>query len=397
MLVSYWDLWIIGSSSGFWNMCKTYPSLLIEPCLCLFYNSVKVAKEKGIDVSAIVPDQNGEKAKKSQQNQSMKHPADSKTQATGNHSRRKDEPKDEMNLLQLLALNALDLTAPAASDLLIKNRKNAWIQLSGHEGAFSPAGPGTIWKRRPANDDTEVKAYRALKDDIMKDMVPKFYKEVEYKTDYYIEMQDLLSGFNEPSVMDIKMGTRTFTEGEVKNQIPRPDLYKKMISVDPNSPTTEERQAGAITKLRYMEFREQHSSSSTMGFRIEAVKYGKSTPIKDLKLVKTREQIKCTLRKFFEGRETSRQQIISRLKIMRKYFEQSKFCNRHEIIGSSILLIHDGNKAGAWIIDFAKTIPLPEEIHCVSHRKPWICGNHEDGYLTGLDSLINVIELPNTP
>ena len=50
-------------------------------------------------------------------------------------------------------------------------------------GAFSPAGPGTIWKRRPANDDTEVKAYRALKDDIMKDMIPKFYKEVEYKTD----------------------------------------------------------------------------------------------------------------------------------------------------------------------------------------------------------------------
>ena len=29
--------------------------------------------------------------------------------------------------------NALDLTAPA-SDALLKNRKNAWVQLAGHPG-----------------------------------------------------------------------------------------------------------------------------------------------------------------------------------------------------------------------------------------------------------------------
>lgn len=70
---------------------------------------------------------------------------------------------------------------------------------------------------------------------------------------------------------------RTFTEHEVKNQTPRSDLYRKMVSVDPNEPTEEERKAEAITKLRYMEFREKLSSTSTVGFRIEAVKVGFKT------------------------------------------------------------------------------------------------------------------------
>ena len=41
-------------------------------------------------------------------------------------------------------------------------------------------------------------------------------------------MQDLLYAFKEPSLMDIKMGTRTFLEGEVSNTKPRADLYDKV-------------------------------------------------------------------------------------------------------------------------------------------------------------------------
>ena len=46
------------------------------------------------------------------------------------------------------------------------------------------------------------------------------------------------------------------------------DLLKKMMDVDPNEPTPEERENG-ITKLRYMQFRESQSSSRLFGFRIE--------------------------------------------------------------------------------------------------------------------------------
>uniref|UniRef100_A0A6B0V2F0 Uncharacterized protein n=1 Tax=Ixodes ricinus TaxID=34613 RepID=A0A6B0V2F0_IXORI len=87
------------------------------------------------------------------------------------------EPQD-LTLLQLLALNALDLTAPA-SDILLKNRTNTWVQLSGHGGAFARAGPGTIWKKC-GGDNRELQAYKSLMKDELADMVPKFYRDIDY-------------------------------------------------------------------------------------------------------------------------------------------------------------------------------------------------------------------------
>ena len=52
----------------------------------------------------------------------------------------------------------------------------------------------------------------------------------------------------------------------------RQDLYQKMVSIDPDAPTEEERQQSAITKPRYMKFRDDMSSSSSLGFRIEGIK-----------------------------------------------------------------------------------------------------------------------------
>lgn len=63
---------------------------------------------------------------------------------------------------------------------------------------------------------------------------------------------------------------RTFLENEVNNNKKRKDLYQKMIDIDPNEPTEEEKCEQAITKLRYMQFRERESSSASLGFRIEA-------------------------------------------------------------------------------------------------------------------------------
>lgn len=103
----------------------------------------------------------------------------------------------------------------------------SWFQLSGHPDCFAPAGLGTIWKK--CSGGTERDVYEALSNEpSLQDIVPKYYREVEYNGQTFIELQDLLSGFRDPNVMDIKMGTRTFLESEVKNTTARKDLYLKV-------------------------------------------------------------------------------------------------------------------------------------------------------------------------
>lgn len=61
------------------------------------------------------------------------------------------------------------------------------------------------------------------------------------------------------------------------------------------------------------------------------------------------------------------------------------------MIGSSLLFVHDRNNASIWLIDFAKTIILPPQV-TIDHLSRWIVGNHEDGYLIGIDNLISIFE-----
>uniref|UniRef100_A0A8D8XY52 Kinase n=1 Tax=Cacopsylla melanoneura TaxID=428564 RepID=A0A8D8XY52_9HEMI len=342
---------------------------------------------------------------------------------------KKFKRKEDNALLKFLALNALELTAPA-SDILLRTGSGTcstpsgrtgasddssnspsspsqqqgsvpspppprWFQLSGHPDCFAPAGPGTIWKKCSGGGERDV--YEALGREVeLRDIVPRYLGEVEYNNQTFIELQDLLHGFRDPHVMDIKMGTRTFLECEVQNSAARTDLYNKMLSVDPMAPSLEEHQLKAVTKLRYMQFREHQSSTSSHGFRIEAMKFRGAPPVTDLKTVRTPMDVQNTLALFLGGRDEVRVKLLVRLKDMRRRLEHSKYLQSHEIVGSSILIIYDECRAGAWLIDFAKTRALPSGLQ-VNHRSTWAPGNHEEGFLYGLDQLIQSFEdLPLT-
>ncbi|XP_075060452.1 inositol-trisphosphate 3-kinase B [Mixophyes fleayi] len=152
-------------------------------------------------------------------------------------------------------------------------KKYPWVQLAGHAGSFKAAANGKILKK---HCDCEQRCLSQLMNDVLKPYVPAYHGDVLKDGERYNQMEDLLSEFETPCVMDCKMGVRTYLEEELTKARKKPslrkDMFVKMIEVDPDAPTEEENRQRAVTKPRYMTWRETISSTSTLGFRIEGIK-----------------------------------------------------------------------------------------------------------------------------
>jgi len=125
------------------------------------------------------------------------------------------------------------------------------------------------------------------------------------------------------------MGVRTFIAAEIENSKPRADLYEKMIGEDPAAPTLKEHQTRAITKYRYLDWRDCISSTRNLGFRIEGTTIqGSST--KDFKSIKSHEQVGEIFRQFSDNKLILIQ-YLDRLQTIRELARSSSFFNQHEV------------------------------------------------------------------
>ncbi|KAI4489951.1 hypothetical protein M0804_004133 [Polistes exclamans] len=305
---------------------------------------------------------------------------------------------------------------------IYKKQRYPWVQLAGHQGNFH-AGPtsGTILKKFSSQEEA---CFRLLMHDILRPYVPEFKgvlnireskeencENSELKTknknedkmidkesivSSYLQLQDLLGDFEQPCVMDCKIGVRTYLESELAKAKERPklrkDMYEKMIQIDPTAPSVEEHRLQGVTKPRYMVWRETISSTATLGFRVEGIKLAHGGTSKDFKTTKTREQVTEALKRFVEGYAHAVPKYLQRLNAIRTTLKASPFFASHEVVGSSLLFVHDVKNAGIWMIDFAKTLPLPQHLSEIRHDVEWQVGNHEDGYLIGVNNLIDIFE-----
>uniref|UniRef100_A0A3P9KNE9 Kinase n=1 Tax=Oryzias latipes TaxID=8090 RepID=A0A3P9KNE9_ORYLA len=274
-----------------------------------------------------------------------------------------------------------------------QRKKLNWVQLAGHKGHFKAADEGSILKKFSEN---EMECFEKLRDDALLPFVPGYHGVVEKDGESFLHMTDLLATFDLPNVMDCKMGVRTYLEEELvrarERPKPREDLYKKMVEVDRDGPTPQEHSQRGVTKPRYMQWRESMSSTNTLGFRIEGIKKDDGSCRTDFKKTRSKQDVIQVFKDFVGGDLGLIKSYLTKLEEIRQALNTSEFFKRHEVIGSSLLFIHNNTgNAQIWIIDFGKTTALPEG-QTLQHDVPWQEGNREDGYLWGLDNLMHTLK-----
>ncbi|XP_071267607.1 uncharacterized protein [Salvelinus alpinus] len=270
-------------------------------------------------------------------------------------------------------------------------RQSSWVQLAGHQGNFQLSEGGEVLKRF---SEVEAVCLQALMADPLRPFVPQYHGSVNRGGNSYIRLEDLLSGLKNPVIMDCKMGVRTYQEEELTKSHTKPtlrtDMYQKMVKVDPTALTVEEHEQRGVTKWRYLQWRDNTSSTSTLGFRIEGIMMENGSVQRDFKML-TPAKVTEALLSFTKSHLHILKAYHSRLQALDEALKESPFFKAHEVIGSSLLFVHDWtSKASIWMIDFGKTTPSPSTVQ-LSHDVPWAEGNREDGYLIGLAALTSLV------
>ncbi|XP_026995903.2 inositol-trisphosphate 3-kinase C isoform X2 [Tachysurus fulvidraco] len=228
------------------------------------------------------------------------------------------------------------------------NKRAPWVQVVGHAGNFQTSGDGKLLKKYCAS---EQQCLQDLMHDVLRPFVPSYHGVTRRDEQDYNLMDDLLSFFDSPCIMDCKMGSRTYLEEELKkarkHPQPRNDMYEKMVAVDPEAPTPEEKVQQAVLKTRYMQWRETLSSTATLGFRIEGIKKSDGSCNTNFKRTKYKEEVVQALDGFVDSSVLLLTRYQRRLKELRLELEKSDFFKTHELSSCLVSLAEGGGQLSA--------------------------------------------------
>jgi 1D-myo-inositol-triphosphate 3-kinase len=248
-------------------------------------------------------------------------------------------------------------------------------------------------------DAAELEVYERLANtysgDAVHGFVPGFHGVYQEETDnskQFLRLGNLLHGFSQPRVMDVKLGKRTFLHKETKNMKPRADLFQKMLKHGLASElTSDELEAEAVTKSRYMSCRDANSTTGMFGFRVNG------TAGCAAEADGSEEAADAAFRMFAKKAATQKehtpaliaQKLVDELSRFRSALDASPFVRQHECVGTSALLVADAESGHCRVfwIDFAKTCVCKCE-QGLTHREALSTGTQEEGLLAGVDNLI---------
>jgi len=316
----------------------------------------------------------------------------------------------DRRMLRKWSVNSLDSTSSALTmdRVAAGHGGTSILKYVSKDDTEVAANPECIMK---VYDATEANVYQQLRasEDALRPFTASFFGRVnqddlpeDIEGGDYMKLENVLHTFDErPNVMDWKLGVRSFSEHEVTSTKMRGDLFLRMEKYFPDDITTEEREAQACTKFRWMQLNDAHSTLGNLGFRVDGLENARykfpKMELRDLRsLQDVAEQI---VREFLpatsgsdSGADLASQtaaNTLQRLCDLRTAMTASDLFRSNEFVGCSLLFVADarGPRASVYLIDFAHTTPVPAGIS-IDHRSQWKPGNHEDGILLGMDNAI---------
>jgi len=212
----------------------------------------------------------------------------------------------------------------------------------------------------------------------------------------------------EPCAMGLVMGTHTVSKLEYTDDaaVPKPELLKALDEVDPALATEAERAAGGVTPHSYLNSLDDLSSTSTLGFRIDAGRTVVDNHLAPLPLpagttfatLKAEDDVVSAFSTFFQHDAALAAAMLVKVQTVLAALERSPFFERHVFLRTRLLFVYDDEarttRLELKMMNFAFSYELPADAPDLNHTDQWdgTSESHADGYLTGMRSVERVIK-----